>query len=972
MSSLSSQLAKRALSFSQRPSLHHFTKRSKQKTAEKSRANSRNTPKLQSSRPLSKDLKSLPFLKSSVDSVPSQAVPPRYFKTEAERFAHFSKLIEHNQNSQSMFTILTVSHITADTKHPLVMLTSREGYKYLFGKVPEGTQRVLNENKFKLAKLKSLFLTGTLSSWSDIGGLPGLFLTLSDSSKKGIDVFTNSKLLLSYVVSTWRCFVFRKGAELKLFDTNEENIIGDNNLVIRPIKIASNVENINQDSAVAKRLAVQMKKLVSLMFPKDTSKVNDRDPNSYKSDPTETDIHTHVRIPEPQALLPTAQQLAVSYLVRFLPIRGKFDPVKAKSLGLQPGANYRKLSQGVAVENDQGVLIQPQQVVADPKTFPKLLILDIPNKSYLDNSLGSDKWFEKNDDLGEEEVGIVYHFLGDDVDFETPAYQDFIAKFPRDSKHIISHPKLANNTLVFKRSAIDVLTLKCIMKDNFNLPHIEPYESLPEGSVFKLHQLQQFHVQSLGVEVDTSLIQSDSWESIYNENIAGLNLPDVNLGDIVDSEPSTLDALSGSLKDQVHIVTLGTGSALPSLHRNVISTLVRIPYHSSQGDIRFNSILLDGGENTLGTFLRNFGHNMGEQARKVMKELSLIYLSHLHADHHLGIVSVINEWFLVNNEDHRKLYLIVPWQYETFISEWYKLEGQLNDLVNLDRIEFLSCEDFLPDRLPKYHKIDIDDFEYLYDNNDLNRIVAKSPLEPLNRSAISRLFADLRIKEIATVRALHCAWAYSVSITFDLEDNESFKVSYSGDTRPNPKFVDIGRDSDLLIHESSLDNELIEEAIAKKHSTMIEAINVARYMNCSKLILTHFSTRYSNKTNTVRNSEALIALSQSLNNYLTKYRVSPNIFALEGQAYPIKSYDELDICYGYDFMNYRFKDLHLQKQKMDLIYDTFEAEEDDDKKERETLKQREKQEVRRMQRLQSKNSVHKKRKVSGSEDEEDQ
>ena len=55
---------------------------------------------------------------------------------------------------------------------------------------------------------------------------------------------------------------------------------------------------------------------------------------------------------------------------------------------------------------------------------------------------------------------------------------------------------------------------------------------------------------------------------------------------------------------------------------------------------------------------------------------------------------------------------------------------------------------------------------------------------------------------------------------------------------------EIGKGSDLLIHEATLDNELIEDAIKKRHSTINEAINVSNAMEAKKLILTHFSQRY--------------------------------------------------------------------------------------------------------------------------------
>lgn len=59
------------------------------------------------------------------------------------------------------------------------------------------------------------------------------------------------------------------------------------------------------------------------------------------------------------------------------------------------------------------------------------------------------------------------------------------------------------------------------------------------------------------------------------------------------------------------------------------------------------------GENTLGTMMRNFGHNNKEQLIKIFEELSLIHLSHLHADHHLGIISIINKWFEINIDSEK-------------------------------------------------------------------------------------------------------------------------------------------------------------------------------------------------------------------------------------------------------------------------------------------------------------------------------
>jgi ribonuclease Z len=69
-------------------------------------------------------------------------------------------------------------------------------------------------------------------------------------------------------------------------------------------------------------------------------------------------------------------------------------------------------------------------------------------------------------------------------------------------------------------------------------------------------------------------------------------------------------------------------------------------------------------------------------------------------------------------------------------------------------------------------------------------------------------------------------------------------VSYSGDCRPAHAFTLIGRNSTLLIHEATFDDELKGDAIAKKHSTTSEALGIGAQMDAKAVVLTHFSQRY--------------------------------------------------------------------------------------------------------------------------------
>lgn len=94
--------------------------------------------------------------------------------------------------------------------------------------------------------------------------------------------------------------------------------------------------------------------------------------------------------------------------------------------------------------------------------------------------------------------------------------------------------------------------------------------------------------------------------------------------------------------DDIEISTLGTGSAIPSKYRNVSSTVLSIPnlYKGQVGEI-----LLDCGEGTLGQMRRKYG---ADGMYKLYAGLKMIFISHMHADHHLGLHSILEDRFRVS------------------------------------------------------------------------------------------------------------------------------------------------------------------------------------------------------------------------------------------------------------------------------------------------------------------------------------
>ena len=70
------------------------------------------------------------------------------------------------------------------------------------------------------------------------------------------------------------------------------------------------------------------------------------------------------------------------------------------------------------------------------------------------------------------------------------------------------------------------------------------------------------------------------------------------------------------------------------------------------------------------------------------------------------------------------------------------------------------------------------------------------------------------------------------------------KVGYSGDTRPSRRLARFFSGCDLLIFDSTFRESDREKAIERKHSTSVEAATLAKEAGARRLVLTHFSARY--------------------------------------------------------------------------------------------------------------------------------
>ncbi|CAI4045339.1 tRNase Z SKDI_11G2870 [Saccharomyces kudriavzevii IFO 1802] len=764
-----------------------------------------------------------------------------------------------------MFTFIPITHPTSDTKQPLLLLQSAHGEKYFFGKIGEGSQRSLTENKIRISKLRDIFLTGELN-WSDIGGLPGMILTIADQGKSNL-VLHYGHDILDYIVSTWRYFVFRFGIDLRDHIMKDKEVYKDNVITVKSFNVLKNEENCKSEVFDSFQKGV-LDSIVSKMFPK--HEPTDRyDPSS--------DPHLNVELPDLSAKI----EISTNYEISFNPVRGKFKLEEAVKLGVPRGPLFAKLTKGQKITLDNGTVVTPEQVLERERHFAKVLVLDIPDDAYLS------AFVEKFKEYDCAELGMVYYFLGDDVTINDDLFK-FIDIFEKNHygkvNHMVSHSKISPNTITFFGSALTTLKLKALQVNNYNLPRTDRvfskdfYESfdkpLAKGTsmcesqetplntaiqkdnihIFaqnKTVTFEPFHrdEEPMRCEINSDL-SAFSWEKIFEDHVQPLGFPLASVETVINDQLHVNNFNNTTEKKRhVEIITLGTGSALPSKYRNVVSTLVKFPYIHVDGNIENRNIMLDAGENTLGTMHRMFSQLA---VKSIFQDLKMIYLSHLHADHHLGIISILNEWYKYNKDDEMSyIYVITPWQYNKFINEWLVLENK----ELLKKIKYISCEHFIDDSFVRMQTqaVPLEEFNEILQENSNHEVKRKLDLDGDSSyrdvDLITQMYEDLSIEFMQTCRAIHCDWAYSSSIIFQMDgnnDHNTFKVSYSGDTRPNIENFshEIGHNSDLLIHEATLENQLAEDAIKKRHCTINEAISVSNEMNARKLILTHFSQRY--------------------------------------------------------------------------------------------------------------------------------
>lgn len=271
----------------------------------------------------------------------------------------------------------------------------------------------------------------------------------------------------------------------------------------------------------------------------------------------------------------------------------------------------------------------------------------------------------------------------------------------------------------------------------------------------------------------------------------------------------------------MRVVVLGSGASLPTLKRRPAAVALQ-----RGGDV----FLFDCGEGTQLQW-RRAGLRFGK--------LRVVCISHLHGDHVNGLVGFLQTLSLSDRKEPMRIFgptglkayldglrryqgFRVGYRLEVVESEGGPLmatEGYELRCAALDHgpptLGFCVVEDERPGRF------------------DLEK-AARLGLEPGPEFGMLQRGESVTAPDGRTVRPDDVLGP----------PRPGKKFAYCVDTRPCQAAVDLGRDADLLLCDSTFADELEVEAVKRGHCTAAQAAGIARDAGAKRLLLTHVSARY--------------------------------------------------------------------------------------------------------------------------------
>lgn len=245
-------------------------------------------------------------------------------------------------------------------------------------------------------------------------------------------------------------------------------------------------------------------------------------------------------------------------------------------------------------------------------------------------------------------------------------------------------------------------------------------------------------------------------------------------------------------------------------------------------------------------FLIDCGEGTQVQLRRAkikFSKINHIFISHLHGDHCFGLPGLISSFRLLGREAPLHVYgpkgikemletiFRITDSHRNFNIIYHELEGNISQLIYEDqKLEVYT--------IPLDHRI--------YANGYLFK--EKDGLRHLNMEEIKK-YPEIETCDYHKIKKgedILLSDGYLLkNEVISIKPSSPKSYAFCSDTRYKPDIIPIIKGVDLLYHEATFLHALKEMANYTGHSTAKEAAVIAKEAQVGKLILGHFSNRYS-------------------------------------------------------------------------------------------------------------------------------
>jgi ribonuclease Z len=274
----------------------------------------------------------------------------------------------------------------------------------------------------------------------------------------------------------------------------------------------------------------------------------------------------------------------------------------------------------------------------------------------------------------------------------------------------------------------------------------------------------------------------------------------------------------------IRVVFLGTSGSVPTLKRSLPSVVVQCPR---------DQWMFDCGENVQRQMM---------QAKVSFHRKMKVFITHLHGDHVLGLPGLLQTMALMDRKEPVQVY--GPVGLKDFLACTKEtLNFGLTFPVEISEIlsEGVVCEEEEYTIIAKKSNHAVESYAFaLLEKPRPGKFYPKKALAL--GVAAGELWSRLQGGEEITLANGKMVKPSDVMGPM----RTGRKIVYTGDTKPFEAFAKFAEGADLVIHDCTFDDSLIEKAALDGHSTPTQAAGQAKAAGAKQLALSHISARYPN------------------------------------------------------------------------------------------------------------------------------